>query len=223
MDMNGVAVRRIAVVDDHELYRKGIIGALAGWVVPHTVLEACNGLDYEAQCRETGHLHVALVELRMPQRDGFDTMRWMERHQPRTLALAMCHGPTPAEVQRALQCNARAVLDKGMGAEELYRALGTVLNKGYHVNELVSAELRRKVGAQQAAYRPCERWACLTPREREFVLCYTRVEVNGLHAVAQQLGMAAATAETHRRNVYQKLDLHSRHELMRFVLTNALD
>ena len=213
---------RIAVVDDHQLYRRGLMDVLKGWSVPHTVLEAENGVDYEQRCREQGHVHLALVDLRMPQRDGYETMQWIRRHQQRTVALAITYDPAPAAVMRALQCHAYGVLDKAVEPAELYRAMACALRKEVYVNDLVTAQLRRTARSAEVA-SPAQSWATLTAREREFVRCYTRPDVDTLEEVGRHMGISRHTAETYRRNVYEKLGLHSKKELMHFVLTNQLD
>ncbi|MBK9273024.1 MAG: response regulator transcription factor [Flavobacteriales bacterium] len=213
---------RIAVTDDHELVRRGVVAALAEWPVAHTVLEACDGVDYEERCRELGHVHLAVVDLRMPRRDGYDTLRWMQRHQPRSKGVAISYDPDPGGVRRALQCGAAAVLPKAVRAAELHRALSTVLSQGFYYNELVARDLRRRV-EDEAATRPAEtRWAALTPREREVLRLFCRADVPDLADVARRLGISLGTAETHRHNAYTKLGLHSKEALLRFVLTHQL-
>ena len=65
---------RIAVVDDHEMTRTGLARFFTDWPHGQVVLEAENGLDYERQVADVGHIHVALVDLKMPKRDGYDTI-----------------------------------------------------------------------------------------------------------------------------------------------------
>jgi len=210
---------RVAVIDDHQLFRKGIIDALTGWPVPHTVVEAKDGVEYEQRCREVGHIHLAVVDLRMPRRDGCETLRWMERHQPRTLGVAITYDPAPGLVRKALKCNAKAVLDKSVEPAELYRALSAVLNTGFYMNALVTRDLRREVEEEVSAH---ERWATLTPRQQQVLELFARPGVKGLAEVAERLGMSEATAETHRKNAYLKLGLHSKDELVRLMLTHDL-
>lgn len=221
MEQSGSAVLRIAVVDDHPLFRQGVIRALEGWGKPHTVLEADNGVDYERRCKETGHVNLALVDLYMPDRDGFETMDWIRRHQPRTVALALSIDTAPAAVMRALQCRAYGVLNKTVLPGDLFRAMECALRKEVFVNDLVTAQLWRKQRAEVVPKQGL--WARLSERERTFVRHYTRNGGSTLQDVARRMGISRHTAETYRRNVYRKLGLHSDKELMHFVLTNQLD
>ena len=67
---------RLAVVDDHPLIRQGFAAIANTWPKGRVVLMATDGLDYERQVAELGHIHIALVDLCMPRRDGYETLRW---------------------------------------------------------------------------------------------------------------------------------------------------
>ena len=211
---------RIAVIEDYALTRRGIVATVQEWPYTLEVLEAEDGVDYAERCADWGHVHLALVDVRMPRRDGYETMRWMHKHQPRTKALAITYDPAPAVVRKALQCHACTVLGKGVGLQELHRAMNAVMSTGYYVNQYVSRDLLRTVEAE--GERPAERWGTLCPREQELLLLYVSEGVRDLAEVATRLGIALHTAETHRRNGYKKLGIHGKDELMRLVLLNGL-
>ncbi len=219
MEQGPIQKVRIAVVDDHPMVRAGIVRLLERWPVPHEVLEAENGLDYEERCREVGHVHLALVDLRMPVRDGYDTLVWMGKHQPRTRGVALSFETPPAVVRKALGCGACAVLEKTVEAEELFRALNCVLQSGYYVNAAVGADMRRAKVAE--VNDVAGRWSCLTAREKEVALCYTQPN-HDMAKVSKCLDIAEHTVETHLRHVYKKLDIHTKEELLRLVLSHKL-
>lgn len=208
---------RVAVIEDHALVRKGITALLERWPQTEVVVSAGNGVEYEQQCRERGHVDVALVDLFMPKRDGFETIRWIVRHQPRTLPMAITFAPEPVNVQRAIRCGARAVLPKTVEPEALMKALEHVRLTGFHYNELVSRELRRKVVEEEEPL-PDERWARLSPREREFVLLYTSAKAPTSEEVALRMGITAHTAETYRKNAALKLNVRTKPEMVRLVV-----
>ena len=213
---------RLAVVDDHALVRDGFAATVDHWPHGRVVLQAEHGLDYERQCAELGHIHIALVDLCMPVRDGVETLRWMARHQPRTKAMAITYDPHPPAVKRALQAGACAVLHKNIRRAELLRALDHVRLTGFHHNELVSRELRRSATAERdPPPAPHTLWARLTDREREFLLLYTRPDVPTLLHAAQRMGIGPGTAETYRKALVAKLGVHSKAELVRLVLTHG--
>jgi DNA-binding NarL/FixJ family response regulator len=211
----------IAVVDDHLLVRRGVADLLSGWPHGQIVLEASDGVDYAKRSAEVGHIHIALVDLHMPRRNGFETIRWITKEQPRTRTIALCDGPSTADVQRLLRLDTRGVLCKNCTAAELHRAMQDVHVNHFHYNTHVSKALRREVQDEQQRKHPDTRWASLTPTEREVILLYTHAAVPNLTAVAERLGMKYHTAETHRRNAYKKLGIHCKPDMVRQLLLNG--
>lgn len=212
---------RLAVVDDHEMVRAGLARFFTDWPHGQVVLEAENGLDYERQVAEVGHIHVALVDLRMPKRDGYDTMQWMARHHPRTRALAITYEATPAVVEKALRCGACGVLDKEVLHAELRRAVLKVHTEGFHYNALVDRQLRSRVEHELATRHPDARWASLTPMERRVALAYATDTSCSKLELAERLGVELSTLNSHLKNVFTKLDIHSRHELVEMLWKNG--
>ena len=208
--------RTLLVVDDDHVFRSRLARAFVER--GYDVRQARDG-EEARKLAEQETPEFAVVDLRMPRRDGCETLRWMERHQPRTLGVAITYDPAPGLVRKALKCNAKAVLDKSVEPAELYRALSAVLNTGFYMNALVTRDLRREVEEEVSAH---ERWAMLTPRQQQVLELFARPGVKGLAEVAERLGMAETTAETHRKNAYLKLGLHSKDELVRLMLTHDL-
>ncbi len=213
---------RLAVVDDHPLVRQGFATVAGQWPHGSVVLMAENGVDYERQCAELGHIHIALVDLNMPVRDGYETIRWIVRHQPRTKPMAITFDPDPSFVKRALEAGARAVLPKTVEPPDLLKALDHVHIAGFHYNDVVSREMRRSVEEHRALVPPPDDlWATLTKREREFLQLYTDPKVSTLEDTARRMGIGPETAETYRKNTAHKLNAHSKAEMVRLVVMNG--
>ncbi|MBK7083461.1 MAG: response regulator transcription factor [Flavobacteriales bacterium] len=212
----------IAVVDDHPLVRRGFVDMLSGWPQGKVVVEAANGLDYERRCAEAGHIHLAVVDLRMPVRDGYDTIAWITHHQPRTKALALTYDPCTHSAQRALRCGARAFLAKGIRREELQRALHTVHTADFYYNTYVDRALRRQVEEEAAMAHPDKLIASLTPREKEFLLLYTAPGSPSIVEVGRRMGLKPESAEKLRQAVVRRLGISDRGEMVRFVLVHGV-
>ena len=216
-----VTLLNLAVVDDHPLVRSGFAALVETWPHGRVVLQAEDGLDYERQCAQVGHIHIALVDLCMPKRDGYETIRCMVRDQPRTLPLAITVDPTPEAIKRVVRVGARGILAKNASAADLFKALDHLRLAGFHYNDLLSRELRRAVEDEDLERSPDALWALLTKREREFVLLYTDPSMPTLDAVAERWSVEPSTVETHRSNVVTKLGIHTKAELVRLVLVHG--
>ena len=190
---------RIAVVDDHEMVRRGLVNLLLDWPHGQVVLEAEDGIDYEKQVALVGHIHVAIVDLQMPHRDGYDTMHWIARHHPRTRTLGLSYNPTDAAVHKALRCGACGLLPKTVQRAELHTAILRTHTEGFHFNELVDRQLRGRVEHELATRHPDALWDSLSPiAPRGPGLCHGRYR--------QQIGprRALRRAAQHHRYPHQE-------------------
>ncbi|MBL7940681.1 MAG: response regulator transcription factor [Flavobacteriales bacterium] len=211
---------RLAIVDDHTLVREGFAALLNKWPHGSVVVQAEDGVDYERACGELGHIHIAVVDLQMPRRDGFETIQWITRHQPRTLALAISIDASTAAAQRVVRAGGRGLLCKSVKIAELHLALDHVRTAGFYYNSIISKALRRQ-WEDELVLDTDKLWNCLSDREKQVVLCYADPAVPDLSAVAQRTGIKYNTAETHRRNAFLKLGVHDKAGLVHLVLRNG--
>lgn len=210
---------RLAIVDDHWLVRTGFTAAMDRWPHGTVVLQAEDGLDYERACAEAGHIHIAVVDLMMPRRNGYETIRWITRNHPRTLCLAITGSPTVVAAQRVVLAGGRGLISK-RDPNELLAALEHIRLSGFHYNTWISKALRRE-WEDEHLHSVDALWDSLTTRQKEVVLSYTDPAVPDLTAVATRTGMSYDTAETHRRNACRKLGVHTKAALIHLVRNNG--
>lgn len=212
---------RIAIVDDHELVRDGLALSFSQMPNAEVVVKAAHGIDYERQVAEVGHVHVAVVDLYMPQRDGFETIAWICRHQPRTRALALSLDDAPATVQRALRAGACGYVVKAGSNSELRKAVLHVHSHGFYYNHLVDRELRKTLHQDLCAKHPDARWAALTATQRYVALAYANANGGTVADIAKRIGMHPDTFETHRKAIFKALGISSRAQLVQLKFENG--
>jgi DNA-binding NarL/FixJ family response regulator len=120
-------LRRILVVDDHEVVRFGIVSLLKdSWEVCG---QAANGLEAIEKVREL-HPDLVLMDLRMPVMGGTEATRQIRNMSPGTkiVLLSMYESETVVELARLM--GADACLSKRCAATELRRAIAIVLGEG---------------------------------------------------------------------------------------------
>lgn len=208
---------RIAVLDDHQMVRRGIVELINGWPHGQVVLEAEHGLDYEKQVADVGHIHVAIVDLSMPIRDGYDTMLWIARHHPRTRTLGLSYEPTDAAVHKALRCGACGVLPKTVQRAELHSAILKAHTEGFYYNALVDRQLRGRVEHELATRHPDALWESLSPMQRRVAVAYAKSKSGSRLDIAEQLGVQLSTINSHIKEVFTKLNVHGRLELAEMI------
>jgi len=212
---------RIAVVDDHELLRFAL-EMLVEKKWPHgRVVVGCDGVDYAERCAEVGHVHIAVVNLHMLRRDGFQTIAWIVRNQPRTLPLALSADTQPPVVRRALGCGARGIMSMHEPCSNFLGAFDNLRLHKFHYNTLVDRDLRRSVESEAEVMQPDAMLASLTVRQREFLFLYADPAVKDLQEVAVRMGIKYNTAEGLRKEVAAKTKCRTRVELIKLVLENG--
>jgi DNA-binding NarL/FixJ family response regulator len=205
---------RVVVIDDHEVLRAGT----------RQVLETTDDIIVvgEADSWETALIlidahrpEVALVDIQLAGRNGIDLARQLATDHPATRVVILSAYDDDSFVRRAFEAGVAGYLLKTMPRDELINAVRAVGMGTTVLDPAVSARLAGANTLTEVAGAPR-----LTLREQEVVA----LVADGLSnkAIAIRLGVSTRTVEGHVNHVFTKLDLESRTELVRYVLTNGL-
>lgn len=216
--MSTAAPLRIAVVDDHPMTLKGLGDMADDWANGTVVLRACDGVDYEEQVATAGPVHLAIVDLRMPRRNGYETITWIRVHQPQVLILAISFFATPDEVHHALMVGANGVVRKDITQEELHAALGSLRTTGHYANALMMQQLTHIPDPDSPHMLRKRLEEALTRRELEVGRLYVGDDSPSRVQIAQRLGLSEHTVETHRRHLVEKTGARTRVALLKCFL-----
>jgi len=200
---------RIALVDDHLLFREGLRTMLASTPDLQVVAEASNADEAFRAVRGT-RPEVVVLDVMLPGVDGIHIARELLREDPARRVLALSMVTDEAHVSDALQCGVLGYASKRQSAAEVVEAIRTVA----HGERYLAPELLESVGQQPQRSTPAG-LAALTTREREiFELC-----VSGLASkeIARQLRISPRTVETHRARILRKLGARSAVDLVRLA------
>lgn len=210
--MNAV---RIVVADDHEVVRRGVVALLEsqpGWSV---VGEAANGREAVQQV-ERLEPDVVILDVSMPELNGIEATRQILKAVPRTEVLILTMHESNELVRRLLEAGARGYVSKSDVARNLVDAVEALRR---HRAFLTPSAAMAVVDDYRARTEPVIRTkppAELTAREREVLQLLTEGKSN--KEIAATLGVSVYTAETHRRNIMQKLNCHSIAQLIRYAM-----
>jgi DNA-binding NarL/FixJ family response regulator len=197
---------RLIIADDHALFRQGLKSLLLLQPGLEVVAEVARADELDHALAATPS-DILLLDLQMDQ--------WVIDRIPalsqRTIVVVLTASESPENGAKALRLGARAIVQKRFAIETLMLALHAVIEGSVWMPAEVQAEL---VGASNAAARE------LTPRETEVV----RHVALGLRnaEVAARLAISEATVKTHLNNVFQKLNMRDRLELVRYAIRTGL-
>jgi two-component system nitrate/nitrite response regulator NarL len=211
--MTALAVIRVLVVDDHTLFRRGLIALLAGDARFEIVGEAGDANEAH-RCAAATQPDVVLLDNHMPGVSGVDALAGFKAASPAARVLMLTVSEDERDLAAALCGGARGYLLKTMDSDMLVSAILQTMAG----DSVVSPEMTSKlVNAFQASHSaPAITTASaapdpihsLSPREREILDHVAKGASN--KEVARALGIAETTVKIHVQHILRKLNLSSR-------------
>lgn len=208
-------MKRLSIVlaDDHTMMRAGIRALIMAEPDMHVVAEAANGAQALHLAREF-HPDVLVMDILMPGSNGFEVMGRLKEACPEVRVLILTALGEAAYLRQMLAAGASGYLLKRAAAETLIEAIRAVAGGATYLDPAVASKV---VSGFVGSDGPRgARAGNLSEREREVAVAVAQGFTN--KEIAARLGISVKTAETHKANVMQKLELHSRAEIVRYAL-----
>ncbi|MFQ6013859.1 MAG: response regulator [Anaerolineae bacterium] len=210
---------RVLLVDDHAIVRAGLRMLLQAQPDVEIVGEAGKGTEAIQMVREL-RPDVVLMDITMPDMDGFQATRKIKALEPETAVLALTIHEGEEYFFEMLNAGASGYVPKKAAPTELVSAIrvvhrGDVFLYPPLAKALVSDYLRRVESGKER-----ESYDGLTKRQRQVVKLIARGCRN--QEIADLLVISVKTVERHRENIYRKLNLHSRVELVKYAIQKGL-
>ncbi|HXJ34016.1 MAG TPA: response regulator transcription factor [Candidatus Eisenbacteria bacterium] len=208
----------VVLADDHTLVRQGVRRILQADGEIGVVGEAGDGLAAVELVRQL-HPTVAIVDIGLPLLNGIDAAAQMAKVDPAVkIVILSMHGDV-AYVRRSLKAGAHGYVLKDADDLDLVRAVKAVAGGGSFFSPAVSSLLRESFLAPEAPATD-DALAILTDRERQVLQLIA--EGRSSKEIASLLDISIHTAESHRKRVMEKLDLHNTAELVRFAIRSRI-
>nr|WP_172258832.1 response regulator transcription factor [Nocardioides sp. zg-1230] len=207
------------VVDDQELFRRGLIMLLGGDIDIEVVGEAADGIT-ATELAITTAPDVILLDVRMPRRTGVEACRAIKEAVPATKIIMLTVSDEEADLYESVKNGAAGYLLKDSSIEEVAQAI-RVVNEG---QSLISPSMAVKLidEFKQMSKPEREQGPALRLTERELEVL--RLVAKGLNnrEVAKELFISENTVKNHVRNILEKLQLHSRMEAVMYAMREKL-
>jgi DNA-binding NarL/FixJ family response regulator len=206
--MNDTACIRVLSVDDHPLLNEGIAALIESQQDMQLVAQATSGSDAIRQFRQ--HLpDVTLMDLRMPDMSGIDTMIAIRAEFPEARVIMLTTFEGDVEIQRALEAGARGYLLKSMPPKELLGVIRQVHAGKKRIPSEIAAHLAEHMGEED-----------LTSRELEVLRHIAGGNRN--RDIAERLFVAEETVKVHVKHIMDKLGAKDRTEAVAIAVRRGI-
>lgn len=210
---------RILLADDHTVVRKGLRLLLESQPGLTVVADAANGREAVALAAEH-HPEVVVMDIAMPILNGIEAARQIVAKLPQTAIVFLSMHADESYVLRALKAGARAYLLKDSAEHDLIDAVRAVSDGKAFFSPAISKMLVEDYMRQMQERKVEDSYELLTTREREILQLFAEGKNN--KDVANILNLSLYTVETHRANIFQKLNLHSVAELILYAIRKGV-
>jgi len=204
---------RVLIADDHEMFRQGLRVLLEeeGF---QFVAEASNGREAVQLC-EQHHPEVAILDISMPLLNGIFAAREIMKSNPRTKIVLLTQHTEDRMVLESLRAGVTGYVLKTRASNELVHALRAVCRGEMYLTQSISRTVVQAFLMKDSLpERP------LSERERQVLQLVA--EGKTTKEIASMLGVSVNTAETHRTNLMEKLDIHDTAGLVRYAMRNGV-
>lgn len=206
-ETNGQTARRkLLFADDHQL----VLDAVTFVAGPHFDVKTTDTLKSFEDNIESYSPDLAILDIRMPDGDGFETAKRVLERKPDQKIIFLSMHTEPRVVKKAMELGAKGYLSKRAPLDELLTAIRSVLGGGTYIGSSLQAD-----GVDELAPE-----GMLTERQIEVL----RLIAQGCSAkeIAAKLNISVRTAEFHRAAIMDRLKLHSTAMMTRYAVERGL-
>lgn len=210
---------KLALVDDHTLFRKGLISLIEIVSNDYAIIfEAENGKDLQQKINKENQPDIILMDIHMPDMDGFESVQWLSEKYPLVKILIVSMVQKEETIVKMLRMGVKGYLCKDVEPKELGEALHSIMNKGYYYTDFITGKLvhslqnnnddNKKNGAE-----------LINDREKEFLkLACSEMTYN---EIAAQMFLSPKTIDGYRNALFEKLNIKSRVGLALYAVRNG--
>ena len=214
-----MSIIKVAIADDHQIFRKGVILSLRPFANIKFVLEADNGDQLLAGLAET-QPDVILMDLRMPNKDGIETTKIISKTYPQIHIIVLTMFEDERFVIHLMENGANGYLLKSSEPGEIKKAIMEVMARGYYLNNFVNRILLKKSHNRTKTIPNLNSEIVINEKEKEVIrlLCmeYTAQEI------ATKMEISPRTVEAIKDRLMERFGVKNSVGLVFYAMKNSL-
>lgn len=190
---------RIAIVDDHALFRKSLKLLINSFENMMVVTDASNGRELLEKL-ETESVDILLLDMEMPEMGGFETCQNVNTKYPNIKVLVITHLDEAQSIRNILQLEIQGYFTKNTDPLELKNAILRLQDGGFYFEKKLKSLIESildnpKISTQENL---------ITFSKRELEILKLTIEEFSSAQIAHELGISRRTVEKHKRNLMEK-------------------
>jgi len=210
---------KVAIADDHKIFRKGVILSMRSYANIKFVMEADNGEDLVEKI-PAAMPDVILCDLKMPIKDGIDATKIITKNYPNIRVIILTMYEDERFVGHLMDCGAAGYLLKSTDPTEIKRAIMDVMRTGFYLNPFVNKVLIKKNYGKQKFNPSLSSEVVLNDREKE-VLTLVCMEFTASE-IASKMDISARTVEAIKDRMMERFGVKNSVGLVFYAMKNQL-
>jgi two-component system, NarL family, invasion response regulator UvrY len=198
---------KIALADDHVLLRNALASLIDSFGDCRVICQCSTGRELTESIASGVVPDVVLLDLNMPDMDGFETAEWLQKNVPQVHVLMLTMYDSELSLIRLLQAGVKGFLKKDIHPDELKFAIQSVVHSGYYYSNHSTGRLMNLFKNNPDGSMSLQK-ATLTEQELQFL----KLACSDLtyKEIARQMGLNPRSVDTLRDQLFVKLDVKSR-------------
>jgi two-component system, NarL family, invasion response regulator UvrY len=210
---------KVALVDDHVLLRNALAQLIDGFGTCKTINQSGTGRELTVYINKSSMPDVVLLDLNMPDMDGFETAQWLQKNCPQVNVLMLTMYDSELSLIRLLQTGVKGFLKKDIHPAELKFAIESVVQTGFYYSNHTTGKLVNLFRNSRDGNNSIQK-SLLTEQELEFL----KLACSDLtyKEIALRMRLNPRSVDTLRDQLFIKLDVKSRVGLAMVALRHGV-
>ena len=219
--MSNANLIKIAIADDHKIFRDGIKMALAGKENLKMLWEAEDGKDlmHKVAIKKPD---VLLMDIRMPEIDGINAIEMLRKEYEDIKIIVLTMYDDQQMISRMMEMGANAYLTKTTDPEEIYEAILTCMNDDFYFNSLVNNAVMGKLIQKKNVRQHYGSAVAINFNEKEIKILQLLAQDKTTEEISKVIFLSPRTIETIRQNMKTKVGAKTIAGLIMYGMRNKL-
>lgn len=219
--MSITSVIKIAIADDHKIFRDGIKMALASKENLKMIWEAENGKDLMHKI-DIKKPDVLLMDIRMPEIDGINAISMLRKEHEDLKIIVLTMYDDQQMISKMMEMGANAYLTKTTDPDEIYEAILTCMNDDFYFNQLVNNAVMGKLMQKKNVRHHYGSTVPVAFSEKELKILQLLAEDKTTEEISKIIFLSPRTIETIRQNMKNKVGAKTIGGLITYGMRNKM-